>query len=49
MADDKDKQIPEDTERQRSAQLSRIAAWTEQQPKRAPEEDDEREEAAEAS
>jgi hypothetical protein len=49
MADDKNK-IPEDVQRKRSAQFSRIAAWTEQQPKRPPEEDERDEpQAAEAS
>ena len=43
------KHISEETERQRSAQFGRIAAWTEpQQPKR-PMQDDEREDEAEAS
>ena len=49
MADDKNI-IPEEVQRQRSAQFGRIAAWTEQQPKRRPEEDERDEpQAAEAS
>lgn len=48
MAKDKDKHIPEETERQRSAQFGRIAAWTDPQPKR-PSVEDEREDEAEAS
>jgi hypothetical protein len=51
MADDKKStRTPDEIERERSAQFGRIAAWTEQRPKRAPEQDDEHEErAAEAS
>jgi hypothetical protein len=48
MAKDKNKPISEETERQRSAQFGRIAAWTDPQPKR-PVRDDEREDEAEAS
>jgi len=49
MAKDKNQPISEETERQRSAQLGRIVAWTDpQQPKRLVQ-DDEREDEAEAS
>jgi hypothetical protein len=51
MAKDKPEQISEETERRRSAQFGRIAAWTDKQPRRAAQEDEEHDEpaAAEAS
>ena len=47
MADDKNK-IPEEVQRQRRAQFGRIAAWTEPQPRRAPVDEDDRDEPASA-
>ena len=47
MADDKNK-IPEEVQRQRTAQFGRIVAWTEPQPRRAPVDEDDRDEPATA-